>query len=309
MLGYAARRLFFALVVIWVAASLSFLLVRLAPSDPAVVLLGSNATAAELFAERERMGLNDPILVQYANFISGLLRLDLGQSMMRGGSAMGLVLSRLPNSLILGGAAMLIIVVVSVPLGLLAGRFRGRAADNVITTGSLLGQALPEFWVGLMLMLVFSRVLGLLPSGGLGGLDHLLMPALTLALPATSVMIRLVRSEMISALREEYVDTARCKGLSERVVLMQHALPNTLIPVVTVGGIKLGYLLGGTAIVETVFSWPGIGSLLVSSIGLRDFPVIQASIVVITTIVVLVNLCVDLLYGYLNPRIQVGGEE
>ena len=309
MLGYAARRLLFALVVIWVAASLSFLLVRLAPSDPAVVLLGSNATAEELFAERERMGLNDPLLVQYANFISGLVRLDLGQSMMRGGSAMDLVLSRLPNSLLLGGAAMVIIIVVSIPLGLLAGRFRGKVADNAITTGSLLGQALPEFWVGLMLMLIFSRVLGLLPSGGMGGFDNLIMPALTLALPATSVMVRLVRSEMINALREEYVDTARCKGLSERVVLMSHALPNTLIPVVTVGGLKLGYLLGGTAIVETVFSWPGIGSLLVSSIGLRDFPVIQASIVVITTIVVLVNLMVDLLYGYLNPRIQVGSEE
>ena len=309
MLGYAARRLLFALVVIWVAASLSFLLVRLAPSDPAVVLLGSNATAEELFAERERMGLNDPLPVQYANFISGLVRLDLGQSMMRGGSAMDLVLSRLPNSLLLGGAAMVIIIVVSIPLGLLAGRFRGKVADNAITTGSLLGQALPEFWVGLMLMLIFSRVLGLLPSGGMGGFDNLIMPALTLALPATSVMVRLVRSEMINALREEYVDTARCKGLSERVVLMSHALPNTLIPVVTVGGLKLGYLLGGTAIVETVFSWPGIGSLLVSSIGLRDFPVIQASIVVITTIVVLVNLMVDLLYGYLNPRIQVGSEE
>ena len=309
MLGYVVRRLLFSVVVIVVAASLSFLLVRLSPSDPAVVLLGSTATPEELFAERERLGLNDPLLVQYVNFMSGLVRMDLGPSLMRGGSAMDLVLSRLPNSLLLGGVAMLFIIFVSVPLGLLAGRFRGRYADQFVTTGSLVGQALPEFWVGLMLMLVFSRILGWLPSGGLGGPAYLLMPAITLALPATSVMVRLVRSEMINALREEYVDTARSKGLTERVVLVSHALPNTLIPVVTVGGLKLGYLLGGTAIVETVFSWPGIGSLLVSSIGLRDFPVIQASIVVITAIVVLVNLCVDLLYGYLNPRIQVGSEE
>ena len=308
MLGYVIRRLAFAAVVVVVAASVSFLLVRLAPSDP-VVLLGSNATPEELHAERERMGLNDPLLVQYTRFIGGLIRLDLGPSLMRGGSAMDLVLSRLPNSLLRGGSAMLIIILVSIPMGLLAGRYRGRGADHAITTGSLVGQAVPEFWVGLMLMLVFSRYLGWLPSGGLGGLSHLIMPAVTLALPATSIMVRLVRSEMINVMHEEYIDTARCKGLTERVVLVNHALPNTLIPVVTVGGLKLGYLLGGTAIVETVFSWPGVGSLLVSSIGLRDFPVIQAAIVVITTIVVLVNLCVDLLYGYLNPRIQVGSDE
>jgi len=308
VLSYVVQRLLFALVVMWVAATLTFVLVRLSPSDPAIVRLGGMASEEELARERERLGLSAPLPVQYARFLGDALRLDLGNSFMRGGSAMGHVAGRLPETLRLGATAMALILLASLPLGIAAARRAGRLGDRVITTGSLVGQSLPEFWVGIMLMLIFARQLNWLPSSGSASWQHLILPAVTLALPLLSVMVRLVRSGLIGVMHEEYIELARAKGLSERVVLWQHAVRNMLIPVVTVGGLQLGYLLGGTVIVETVFGWPGVGDLLISSISFRDFPVIQACIIVITGIVVLVNLAVDLTYGYLDPRIRMGAQ-
>lgn len=305
MLAYVVRRLGLAVVVLLVAVTITFLVIRVVPGDPVQVLLGDLASQQQIDRAREQFGLDRPLIVQYGTFLVAALRLDFGDSLVRGGPALDHVLGRLPATFLLGLTAMAIIAVLSIPIGLVAGRRPGGVRDRSITTASLIGQSLPEFWVGIVLILIFARQLQVLPSGGAGSPLHLVLPALTLALPFMSVQIRLVRSGLIEVMSQAYIQTARAKGLYERSVVLHHALRNTLIPVVTIGGLQLGHLLGGTVIVETVFAWPGIGQLLISAISYRDFPVVQACMIVITAIVILINLLVDVLYTYLDPRIRL----
>lgn len=306
MPAYVARRLFFSIFVLWGAVTVIFIVVRFAPGDPAVVMLGPTATAEQLASARERYGLDDSLLVQYGIYLQNVIQLDFGQSFRLGGDAFGHVLDRIPATLRLGAVAMGLILLLSFPLGVFAALRNGGIVDRTISTVSLTGQSLPNFWVGIVLILIFARTFGVLPSAGDATWRHLVLPAITLALPFLSVLIRLVRGGLLEVMNEDYVRTARSKGLSERLVVWVHAVRNALIPVVTVAGLQLGQLLGGAVIVETVFSWPGIGRLLVDAISNRDYTVVQATVFFIASLFVLINLAVDVLYGYLDPRVRVG---
>lgn len=305
MLAYIARRLVFSVFVLWGAVSVVFLVLRLVPSDPAQLILGSDATQAEVDALRDQMGLSKPLIVQYGIFLTDLVRLDFGDSYRLQTDAMGIVLERLPATLELASVALVIAVVIGIPLGILAALQVNRFADRLISVLSLLGQSLPGFWVGIILILILSRTLRLLPSGGTGTPAHMILPAVTLALPFLAILVRLTRSGLLEVTSEGYIQTARSKGLSERIVIFPHAIRNALIPIVTVVGLQFGQLLGGAVIIETVFAWPGVGRLLIDSIGQRDYNIVQAAITIIAIGFVTINLAVDVLYGYLDPRVRL----
>lgn len=307
MAMFLARRAAMTVFVLWGVLTVIFLVVRVVPGDPALTQLGPTASEDELAAFRARFGLDQPLLVQYGSFLASALVFDFGDSFRLGGSAVSHVLDRLPMSLMLAGAAMLIALLVSFPLGVRAALRPGGWADRISSVASLTIQGLPTFWVGIMLILIFARTFQLLPSGGAGTWQHLLLPAITMSLPLIGVIVRLVRSGLLEVMREGYIQTARSKGLPERIVVAGHGLRNVLIPVVTVLGLQFGVLIGGSVVVEMVFSWPGIGRLLIEAIGQRDYPVVQASVAAMALIFVTLNLIVDLLYGVLDPRIRQGG--
>lgn len=304
MASFLVRRLAQSLLVILGAVTIIFIMVRVVPGDPAALMLGITATPQRIAALHAEMGLDDPIIVQYLHYLRDVLTLDFGQSFRLTGPAMGHVLAFLPATAILAFWAMAITLAVSFPLGIAAARRPRGRLDGLISGSSLVGQALPQFWVGIMLILIFAQYLGVLPSGGPGGPAHIVLPAIALALPFIGWVTRLVRSGLIEEQQAEYVQTARAKGLSERVIFYIHVLKNALVPVVTVVGLLLGEFVGSAVIVEVVFSWPGVGRLLVDSITHRDYAVVQAAVAVITAVYVFANLAVDLLYGYLDPRIR-----
>lgn len=305
MLGYTVRRLLFSVVVVWGALTIIFAVVRLVPGDPATLLLGSDATAADVAAARRELGLEDSLPVQYGRYMAQAVQLDFGDSFRFHTDAVELVLGRTGATFRLAVVAMLIALVVSFIFGVVAALRPRGLADRFISLLSLLGQSLPTFWVGIVLILIFARELRVLPSAGDATPAHVVLPAVTLALPFTSILTRLIRSGLLEILGEGYIQTARAKGLREVTVLARHAIRNMLIPVVTVSGLQFGALLGGTVVVEKVFAWPGLGRLLVDAIENRDYTVIQASVAFIAIIFVLVNLAVDLLYGYIDPRVRV----
>ena len=306
MTAYLIRRILFSVFVLWGAVTIVFLVLRLVPSDPARLILGSDATEDEIVALRAEMGLDRPLLVQYARYLAGVVRFDFGDSYRYHKGAMGLVLDRFPTTLQLAVVAMVIAVVIGVSLGIVAALRVNRPADRLVSVFALLSQSMPSFWIGIVLILVFARQLHVLPSGGHGGIDKLILPAVTLALPFLALLIRMTRSGLLDVVHENYIQTARAKGLPERVVIFPHAIRNALIPIVTVVGIEFGQLLGTGVIVETVFAWPGVGRLLTDSIFARDYSVVQAAILLIATGFVLINLVVDVLYGYLDPRVRLG---
>lgn len=303
--GYLIRRFFYSLFVIWGAVTIIFFVIRVVPGDPAAVMLGTSATEEQVIELRQTLGLNDPIFIQYVNYLLDVAKLDFGESFKLGGSALDHVLYRLPFTVTLAVSAIIIAIIISFPLGIWAARKSNSFIDWLISTGSLLGQSLPTFWVGVMLILVFARFLGILPSSGSGSIAHLILPAFTLCLPFIGMIVRLVRNGILDELSRGYVQTARSKGLKENLVFYIHVLRNVLIPVVTVMGLLLGEFIGSAIIIEVVFSWPGIGRLLVDSILYRDYSIVQATVVIIATFYVLLNLIVDILYGYIDPRIQV----
>ncbi|HEV7663265.1 MAG TPA: ABC transporter permease [Chloroflexota bacterium] len=305
MPAYILRRLLYSLFVLWGAATIVFVAIRVVPGDPALLMLGSDATPDQLAALRARLQLNEPLPVQYARFLGQVAVLDFGTSLRLSQPAAQVIGERLPATVELALTAMVIALLLSFPLGIFGALHRGGAVDSVVSTVSLLGQAVPNFWLGIMLILLFARELRLLPSAGSGSWQSFVLPSVTLALSLIGVLTRLVRSGMLEVLAEDYVRTARAKGLTRVAVLARHALPNMLIPVITVVGLQLGHLLGGTVIVETVFGWPGIGRLLVDAIGNRDYPLVQAAIIVITGGFICINFLVDLSYGYLDPRIRL----
>ncbi len=306
MSPYLLRRIALSLLVLWGAVTVVFVAIRLAPGDPAQLMLGSSATAEDVAALRRQLGLDEPFPLQYARYLGQVVRLDLGESLRLNEPAMVAIAERIPQTLRLTALAMAVAVLLSFPMGIAAALGRGRLADRAISLLSLVGQSVPNFWLGIMLILVFARELRVLPSGGADSWEHLILPATTLALPLVGILTRLIRSGLLEVLREDYIRTARGKGLAPRPVITRHALPNMLIPVVTVMGLQLGQLLGGAVIVESVFAWPGVGRLLVEAIGNRDYPLVQAAILFITSGFLLINLVVDMSYGVLDPRIRLG---
>ena len=301
---YLLRRLAQSVLVLLGVSFVVFLILYLT-GDPALVLLPPDATAADIREFRARMGFNDPFIVQYGRFLGGALRGDFGQSVRHGEPAFGLVLERLPATFELSGAALLVALLLAIPAGVVSAVRRNTATDYVATVVALLGQSMPTFWLGIMLILIFSVQLNVLPSSGRGGLEHLLLPAVTLGLFTTARITRLTRSGMLEVLNQDYIRTARAKGVSGPPVVWKHAFKNAAIPIVTIVGIELGTLLGGSVITETIFAWPGVGRLSVQAIYNRDYPVVQAAVFLLASTFVLVNLVVDLLYTYLDPRIRL----
>jgi peptide/nickel transport system permease protein len=304
MTTYLGRRLVQSLLVVLGISFVVFLILHLT-GDPTLVLLPPDASAEDIQRFREAMGFNDPFLVQYWRFLQGALRGDFGQSLRHGEPAFGLVVERLPATFELAGAALVIALGLAIPAGIVSAVRRNSPVDYLSTVVALLGQSMPTFWLGIMLILLFSVQWNVLPSSGRGGLEHLVLPAITLGLFTTARITRLTRSGMLDVLGQDYIRTARAKGVSDRPVVWKHALKNAAIPIVTIVGIELGTLLGGSVITETIFAWPGVGRLSVQAIYNRDYPVVQAAVFLLATTFVVVNLVVDLLYTYLDPRVRL----
>jgi peptide/nickel transport system permease protein len=305
MLSYLARRFLEFLVVILGVLTIVFLLQRLS-GDPTNMLLPIDAPEQVRVELRQQLGLDRPLVVQYFHFLGNVAAGDLGDSYRFRQPALGLVLDRLPATLLLAGASLLIALVMALPLGILAAVYRNTWIDTLATGISLIGQAMPVYWLGLLGILLFAVQWRLLPSMGGGSFAALILPATTLAVYSASRIMRLTRSAMLDVLHQDYVRMARAKGLSEGKVLIKHALRNASIPIVTIIGLQFGGLLGGAVITETVFAWPGVGRLAVNAVQQRDFPVVQAVTVVIAIAFSLINLIVDLLYAKLNPRVRLG---
>ncbi len=311
MLRYVIRRSLQAILVIVGVMLATFVLLQLT-GDPARAMLPLEADAAAVEQMRTYLGLDKPLVVQFYYYMARAARGDFGDSLTyRHIPAREIVFQRLPATVHLAVSAWLIIVVVSLVLGIIAALNRGSLVDNFSMVGAMLGQCIPSFWLGLMMILLFAVTLQWLPTSGRAGLDpkYLIMPALTLAAPATARMTRVVRSSMLEVLSKDYIRTARAKGASERVVVLRHALKNAAIPLITLFGLDFGSLLGGSIITETIFGWPGVGLLSINAITTRDFPVVQTVVFYVAVGFVVINLLVDLLYAALDPRIRLGAQE
>jgi peptide/nickel transport system permease protein len=304
MRTFLFRRLLQSLVVLFGVSFVVFAILHLT-GDPALVLLPPDASSEDVRRFREVMGFNDPFFVQYGRFLKGALQGDFGQSVRHGEPAFGLVLERMPATFELAGAALALALCLAIPAGIVSAVRRNTALDYLATVVALFGQSLPTFWLGIMLILLFSVQFHLLPSSGRGTLEHLILPAVTLGLFTTARITRLTRSGMLEVLNQDYIRTARAKGVSDPPVVWKHALKNAAIPIVTIVGIELGTLLGGSVITETIFAWPGVGRLSVQAIANRDYPVVQAAVFLLASTFVLVNLLVDVIYTYLDPRIRL----
>jgi len=305
MRTYLAHRLLLSLLAVWGVATLVFFVLRVIPGDPATMFAGPSATATQIEAVRTRLGMDRSMLSQYVDYTGDIAMLNFGTSYRWNRPVLELIVERIPATALLATAALVIAVVVGLPFGLVAAAQRGRWADRVISVTSLVGQALPNFWIGIVLILVFSANLRLLPSSGIGTWKHLIMPAFTLSLPLLGVLVRLVRAGLVEVMNEDFIRTARARGLSDETVIIKHAGRNILIPVITMIGLQFAQMLGGTVVIETVFGWPGLGRLLVDAVGTRDYSIVQASIVAIALAYAVVNLFVDLTYGVLDPRVRV----
>lgn len=301
------RRLLIGVFVLWGAASLIFVIVRVAPGDPARVLLGPDASQEQVQQVTAQLGLDRPLYQQYVSYLGDVVRFDCGTSQRLGRPAMDAVLDRLPATIDLTIAATVLAVVLGLALGVVAGGRAGGRLDRIVSAATISLQSFPTFWVGIMLILLFSLGLRLLPSSGVGTPAHLVLPAVTLSLPFIAIVARVTRSSVAESMDEQYVRTARSKGLTEPQVLLGHVLRNSLVPVVTVVGIHIGQLMGGVVIVENVFAWPGLGSLIVDAVATRDYAVVQAATLLVATIVLVLNLVADLVYTRLDPRIRLEG--
>lgn len=308
---YILRRLFL-LVPVWLGITLlAFGLGRLAPGDPARQIAerrsDSPPTQEQIERVRRAYGLDDPLPVQYVRWVGNALQGDLGQSFKTGGPVLRELVDRFPATLQVGICGMLVGVMLALPLGILAAVRRGSFVDQLSRLTALAGASLPSFWLGFLLIILFSVKLGLLPVAGRGSPQHLILPAVTLGLGMAAPLTRLTRSSMLEVLGEDYIQTARAKGLRQRTVILRHGLRNALIPMVTVIGMSFGHLLGGAVIVETVFAWPGVGKFVVDGILARDYPLIQGYVLFMGTVFVLTNLAVDLLYVRIDPRVRLTG--
>jgi peptide/nickel transport system permease protein len=303
MQRYILHRCLQAMIALFVLSILIFGLTRLT-GDPTLLLLPENATAEDIKQLQHALGLDRPLTVQYWRFLSRAVQGDLGRSI-KGRTPVGdLIRERLPYSLRLGGASLLVTLVIALPLGVLAAVHKGSMLDTVAQIIAVLGQSMPMFWVGIMLIQLFAVYLRWLPSGGTGSLAHYVLPAFTLGWWLVAGIMRLLRSSMLEILDSEFIKLARIKGISETRVIWRHALRNSLIPVVTFGGIYMAVLITAAILVETVFAWPGVGRLVYEAIVFRDFPVVQAVVLLTAAFVIATSLLVDILYAYLDPRIR-----
>ncbi|MCR6487518.1 ABC transporter permease [Amycolatopsis sp. OK19-0408] len=303
-LRVAGTKVLTAVVVLFFVATAAFFLVRLS-GDPVKLILPPDATAQQEATLRASLGLDRPLLTQYLDYLGGLPRLHLGTSLVYDQPVADVLFSRIPATLELAGAALLIALVLAVPAGTFAALRRGRAGDTGVMTGVLIGQSTPAFWVGILLILIFGVQLQVLPASGYGGFAHLVLPAVTLAVYSVAVIARLLRTSLVDVLGSDYIRTARAKGLGTAGVVLGHGLRNAALPVVTVVGLEVGSLLGGAILTEQVFSWPGLGRLTVEAIQNRDFPLVQAAVLFFAATFVVVNLLVDLSYTILDPRVRV----
>jgi len=304
--GFLLPRLLSAALVVFGVICLVFLLIHLIPGDPVELMLGESAQPADREALRSALGLDRPLPAQLAAYLQGLLRLDLGASLHSQRPIAEILAVRIPPTLELAGTALGVALLLALPLGISAALHKDKAWDVGAMGFSMLGVSVPNFWLGPLLILVFSLWLGWTPVSGREGPASIVLPAITLGTSLAAILARMVRSSLLEVLGEDYVRTARAKGLSEPVVVWRHAMRNAWLPVITLIGLQFGALLGGAVITETVFSWPGIGSLLVESIQKRDYPVVQACVLLISLSYVLVTTLTDLVYGWIDPRIRLG---
>lgn len=305
MKGYVLGRLASGLVVIILALTAVFFMLRLS-GDPVLLFAPMDTSKANLDEIRERMGFNDPLAVQYARFIGDAVQGDFGNSTRERRPATEVVLERLPATLQLGGLALLISVVIGIPLGILSATRHGSAWDRIARLIAVLGQAIPGFWLGLLLMLLFAVRLNWLPTSGRGGPEHILLPAITLAALSTARYARLTRSTMLDVLGQDYMRTAKAKGLSGRIIIWRHALKNASISLITMTGLEIGRLIEGAVVVEQVFAWPGMGRVTVQALLNRDFPVVMAAVLLFAVMYTIGNLMADLAYGWVNPQVKLG---
>ena len=304
MLQYVIKRLLSTIPVLIGISLLLFFMLRMLPGDPAQVLAGQMATPEEVELIRHQLGLDRHVHVQYAFFLGRLARFDLGRSARTQNPVTEEIWARLPNTMLLAVVAITLACLFGIPAGIISAVRPYTWIDYVVTSMAIFGISMPVFWLGLMLVVVFSIILQWLPAGGTGTWRHIILPSFTLAAFVVAFIARMTRSSMIEVLSQDYMTTARSKGLKEQVVVIKHALKNALIPIITVVGLQFGMLLGGAVLTETVFAWPGVGRLIVDSILARDYPVIQGAILVFGLLFILVNLVVDLLYAYVDPRIR-----
>ncbi len=304
MLTYVARRFLVAIPTLWGVATVVFIMARMLPGDPARVIAGVLATPQDIQRIRIDMGLDQPLWVQYLDFLGSLLRLDLGRSAHTNAPVVSEIGSRLPYTIELAVIALVIAIVAGILGGVVAAIRRNTALDLVISALSVFGVSMPVYWLGLMLIILFAVQLHLFPAAGADQPTSFVMPALTLALFSVGLIARMTRSAMLEVLGQDYVRTARAKGAGFRSVVFRHALRNAMLPIMTVIGLQFGALLGGAVVTETVFAWPGVGRLLIDSIFFRDYAVVQGLVLMFGTTFILINLVVDLLYAYVDPRIR-----
>jgi len=304
MTRFVLRRLLLTVPVLFGVATLVFSLINLVPGDPVLAMLGESASPVDVADMRTRLGLDRPLLVQYASFMGGALHGDLGRSLRTSQPVTGAIAERMPATLELAVAAMAVAILIAIPLGILAAVRAGTRVDHAATTLALIGISMPNFWLGPLLAIVFAVELGWLPVSGRGTFAHLVLPAVTLGASLAAIVARMTRASMLEELRELYVLAARARGVSAARAVLGHAFRNSLIPIVTVLGLQFGSVLTGAIITETIFAWPGVGRLLVQSITARDYPAVQGCILLIAITYVSVNLLVDVLYGVLDPRIR-----
>lgn len=310
MTKYILKRILMLIPILLGVSLLVYTILYLSPGDPAALILGEQASADQIELLREDMGLNDPFIVQYFNYMKGYVVGDFGISYSTGRPVSKEIIQLFPNTVLLTLSGMFIAIIIAIPAGILSATKQYSIRDNVTTVFALLGVSMPNFWLGLMLIAFVAVNVSFIPTGGMNTtsipalLSSLILPAITLGTGAAAIITRMTRSSMLEVVRQDYIRTARAKGVSEKVVIRKHALSNTLIPIVTVVGLQFGFLLGGAVLTETVFSWPGMGFYMVSAIKTRDVPVVLASVIFMAVIFTLVNLLVDILYAFLDPRIK-----
>ena len=310
MYKFVLKRLLQLIPVIIGVTFIVFFIMNLAPGDPAAIILGDQATAEALAMKREELGLNDPLLVRYFNYMKNLLRGDMGTSYKNNIPVWNQVIDRLPNTAILAVAGIFIALLFGIPIGILSAKKQYSLLDNISLVAALIGVSMPNFWSGLLLVMLFSLTLGWLPSQGMGSggvipvLRSIILPSLTLGINSMAMVARMTRSSMLEVIRQDYISTAQAKGLNDHVITTQHMLRNALIPIITAVGLQFGHLLGGAMLAETVFSWPGLGRLMVDSIKSRDIPMVLGCVVFMATMFSIVNLIVDIVYAFVDPRIK-----
>ncbi|MBT9132805.1 MAG: Dipeptide transport system permease protein DppB [Syntrophomonadaceae bacterium] len=304
MLGVIVRRLISMVPIILGVTIVVFSIMHLAPGCPTTIMLGDHASPEAIVELRARLGLDDPISIQYLRWLSRVVRGDFGRSIHTRQPVLDMILQRLPATVELTLTAMILSLLIAIPVGIISSTKRYSIFDHAGMVGALFGVSMPVFWQGLMMILLFSFILGWTPISGRGDISHLILPAITLGTSMAALVARLTRSSMLEVIRQDYITTARSKGLVERIVIIKHALRNALIPVVTIVALQLPVLFGGAVITETVFAWPGMGRLIVTSIFVRDFPVVQAAVLIIAVLVILANLLADILYIFIDPRIR-----